>query len=100
VCFLCQRTVNSDDLYTCELSGPLSGMRICLYHGDLGTEPNWVDLRGVDATLVDAVVAAVREEPYGDTPWWDEDGVGVLLREDGVTPLYREDSLGGFTREA
>lgn len=100
VCQYCQRLVNSTDLYTCEVIGPLHGLRICIYHGSLGCLPGWPDLRGVDDVLVEALAESIREEPYGDTPWWDQNGDGFLLLESGTEYLWQEDGAGsGLQRE-
>lgn len=100
VCNLCGRVVNHDEGSYVEVLGPLAGMFVCDYHGDLITEPSWIDLRGADDSLVEAAAAAVREQPFGMNPWWvDGSGnpitVGYVQREDG-TMMLREDGDGSY----
>lgn len=97
VCALCQRLVNVEDLIIGEVDG-LEGFPVCRFHGSLATEPSWLDLRGSDAALLEAAAAVQREEPFGDTVWWDADGFGAMLREDGSV-MYREDVGGLFSTE-
>ena len=99
VCELCSRLVTSNELYVADVDG-LRGRRICVYHGDLGTRPSWLDLRGIDTTLIDMVNSSIREPPLGDEVWWDADGVGYLLEEDGGRYVYQEDGLTGIRLEA
>lgn len=97
-CALCQRLVNADELYYADVEG-LRGQPICVYHGDLGTRPSYTDLRGIDDTLIAAVNAAVREQPFGDEVWWDADGDGYLLLEDATTGIRQENGLDGIRLE-
>jgi hypothetical protein len=94
VCELCQRLVNVGELYESDVEG-LRGRRICIYHGDLGTALSRNDLRGVDDTLRIAITETVREEPYGDTPWWDVNGLGYLTQVNGQY-IHQVDGLTGL----
>lgn len=99
VCELCQRVVSVDQLLVADVEG-LRGHRICIYHGPLGVEPSYDDLRGADNVVAEAIAEAVRQEPFGDVPWWDEGGFGCLLREDGTYFLREGDGLSGMRRES
>lgn len=98
VCNLCAREVHQSEGSYCEVIGPLYGLFVCQYHGDLVTEPSWLDLRGADDTVAQAADEAVREQPFGMQVWWDgvtEAPVGYLLREDGDY-IYRETGTGTY----
>lgn len=95
VCSLCQREVNANELYYSDIEG-LRGLPICIYHGDLGTRPSYSDLRGIDDTLVEAVNAAVREQPFGDDVWWDDDGAGYLRLADDNGYIMQADARSGI----
>lgn len=100
---MCEREVNANELYYSDIEG-LRGLPTCIYHGDLGTRPSYSDLRGIDDTLVEAVNAAVREQPFGDEVWWNAAALGGILREDSGY-LLREgvdgvDTFDGFLHEA
>lgn len=98
VCCLCMREVGAWEGAYCEVIGPLHGHFICRYHGDLATNPSWIDLRGAETTLLDAITEAVREEPYGCEVWWEDPDItlGYIEREDdnadGTSNLLRRES--------
>lgn len=98
VCDLCQRLVNADDLIEVDVEG-LRGYTVCRHHGVLATEPSFTDLRGLSNRLSEAVLASVREPPFGDEVWWDADGDGYLMKEDSVTAIRQEDDRRGIRLE-
>jgi hypothetical protein len=85
-------------LFEAEVEG-LQGLTICIYHGSIGTEPGWRDLRGSADALLSAAAETAIEYPIGDAVWWDADGSGYVLREDDTYYLNREDGYGGLRRE-
>lgn len=97
ICSLCKRLVNANEIYYADVEG-LRGLPICVYHGDLGTRPSYTDLRGIDDTLIAAVNASVREQPFGDEVWWDANGYGGILKADRTGYIMQVDRRSGIRK--
>ena len=71
VCAICHRPVEHDEIFIAEVEG-IRGLPVCIYHGALGTNPSFNDLRASDSLLSDIAGEDVRTEPFGDEAWWED----------------------------